>query len=56
MGGKLIVPPQKLLENSILIELEAAAMKSGTTPLVIGVYSGGKRLQTLKTAFVGPLN
>ena len=56
MGGKLIVPPQKLLENSILIELEAAAMKSGTTPLVIGVYSGGKRLQTLKTAFVGPRN
>ena len=56
MGGKLIVLPQKLLENSILVELEASAMKSGTTPLVIGVYSNGKRLQTLKTAFVGPRN
>ena len=56
MGGKLVVLPQKLLENSILVELEASAMKSGTTPLVIGVYSGGKRLQTLKTAFIGPRN
>lgn len=56
MGGKLVVLPQKLLENSILVELDAAAMKSGTTPLVIGVYSDGKKLQTLKTAFIGPRN
>jgi cytochrome c oxidase accessory protein FixG len=56
MGGKLVVPSQKLLENSVLIELEPAAMKSGTTPLVIGVYSAGKKVQTLKTAFIGPRN
>ena len=54
MGGNLVVPPQKLLENSVLIELAPAAMKSGTTPLVIGVYSDGKRIQILKTAFIGP--
>jgi cytochrome c oxidase accessory protein FixG len=56
MGGNLVVPSQKLLENSVLIELDPAAMKSGTTPLVIGVYSGGKKIQTLKTAFIGPRN
>ena len=56
MGGNLVVPPEKLLENSLLVELDPAAMKSGTTPLVIGVYSGGKKLQTLKTAFIGPRN
>ena len=56
MGGKLEVPPQKLVENSILIELDPAAMKSGATLLVIGVYSDGKKLQTLKTAFFGPRN
>ena len=49
-------PPQKLSENSVLIELDPAAMKSGTTPLVIGVYSGGKKVQTFKTAFIGPRN
>ena len=56
MGGQLVVPPQKLLENSVLVELEPAAMKSGTTPVVVGVYAGGKKLQTLKTAFIGPRN
>ena len=56
MGGNLVVPSQKLLENSVLIELDPAAMKSGTTPLVIGVYSAGKKIQTLKTAFIGPRN
>ena len=56
MGGTLVVPPQKLLENSLLVELDPAAMKSGTTPIVVGVYSGGKKIQTLKTAFIGPRN
>ena len=56
MGGQLIVPPQKLLENSLLVEVDPAAMKSGTTPIVIGVYSGGKKVQALKTAFIGPRN
>ena len=56
MGGKLVVPPQKLLENSLLVELDPATMHSGTTPIVVGVYAGVKKLQTLKTAFVGPRN
>jgi cytochrome c oxidase accessory protein FixG len=52
--GNIVVAPQKLSENSVLIELDPSAMKSGTTPLVIGVYSGGRKIQTLKTAFIGP--
>jgi len=55
-AGNLIVPPQKSIETSVLIELEPAAMKSGTTQLAIGVYSGGKKVETLKTAFIGPRN
>lgn len=54
MGGKLEVPAQDLLENSILVELNPDAMKSGTTPVVIGVYSRGKRIQTINTSFIGP--
>jgi cytochrome c oxidase accessory protein FixG len=54
--GNIVVEPQKLSENSVLVELDAGAMKPGTTPLVIGVYAGGKKLQTLKTAFIGPRN
>jgi cytochrome c oxidase accessory protein FixG len=54
--GKIVVAAQKLSESSVLIELDPAAMKSGTTPLVIGVYSGRKKIETLKTAFIGPRN
>jgi cytochrome c oxidase accessory protein FixG len=54
MGRDLVVPPQKLTETSVLIELDPAVMKSGTTPLVVGVYLDGHRIQTLKTAFIGP--
>jgi hypothetical protein len=52
--GSILVPPQKLSENSVLIELDPAAMQSGSTPVVVGVYSGGHKLETLKTAFIGP--
>lgn len=52
--GNLVVAPQKTFENSVLIELDSSVMHPGNTPLVLGVYSGGKKLQTLKTAFIGP--
>ena len=54
-GGTVAVA-QKLMQNSILVELDPFDMKSGTTPVIIGVYSEGKKLQTLKTSFVGPRN
>lgn len=54
MGSELHVPPQKLAESSLLIELAPEALKGGKTPLVVGLYSGAERLQTVKTVFVGP--
>jgi cytochrome c oxidase accessory protein FixG len=54
LGKGLVVPPQKRLETSVLIELAPAQLQSGTTELTVGVYSEGKRLQTLKTGFIGP--
>ena len=55
-AGNLVLPSQKASQSSVLIELDASAMKSGTTPLVIDVYYNGKKLDTLKTAFIGPRN
>jgi cytochrome c oxidase accessory protein FixG len=54
MGGQLVVPPQKLAEAPVLVDLDRAVMKSGATLLVVGVYTGGRRVQTIKTAFLGP--
>ncbi|MBC8097719.1 MAG: cytochrome c oxidase accessory protein CcoG, partial [Akkermansiaceae bacterium] len=48
------VQPRKLAETSVLIELDQANMKPGQTPLVVGVYADGKKVETLKTSFIGP--
>jgi polyferredoxin len=54
MGGSLNVPPQRLAENSVLIDINPELVPHGKLPLEIGVYSNGKRIETLKTAFIGP--
>jgi cytochrome c oxidase accessory protein FixG len=54
MGQAIVAPPQKSAETSMLIELEPAAMKPGTTPVLVGVYSQGRRIELLKTGFIGP--
>ena len=54
MSGESVVPAQKIYETSILIELDKASMKPGLTPVHVGVYSGGKCVQTIVTSFIGP--
>jgi cytochrome c oxidase accessory protein FixG len=54
MGRNIVVPPQQLAETSLLIDLDPSVMKPGITPLIIGVYSEGRKLETVKTAFIGP--
>jgi cytochrome c oxidase accessory protein FixG len=54
MGKQIVVAPEKLAEASVLIELDKKQMLPGKTPVVVGVYSNGRRLETLKTAFIGP--
>src|SRR5436305_9016821 len=36
MGADIVVPPEKLVENSILIVLDKSVLKSGTTPVAVG--------------------
>ncbi len=54
MGQDIVVPPEQLTETSLLVELDRSVMQSGTTPIAIGVYSGEKKIDTVKTKFLGP--
>lgn len=56
MSGSFTVPKEQLAQTSILIDLDPATLTGGKTRLEIGVYSNGKRLETVKTVFVGPRN
>lgn len=53
-AGKLVVPKASLAQTSVLIELDPASLAGQTTKLKLGVYAGDKRLETVKTVFVGP--
>jgi cytochrome c oxidase accessory protein FixG len=54
MGQDMVVPPEQLAQASALISLEQKALKPGSTPIIVGVYSNGRRLETLKSSFIGP--
>ncbi len=56
MGGssELIVPKEQLAQTAVLIELAPTVVTGGQIPLQIGVYSRDKRIETVKTVFIGP--
>lgn len=54
MGPPLVVPPRMLAETSVLIDLPADALASGKANLEVGVYSQGRKLDLIKTVFIGP--
>lgn len=53
-GGELNLPAEKQTEASVLIEIGPEKLNSGTTPIQVGLYSGEKKISSLKTIFIGP--
>jgi cytochrome c oxidase accessory protein FixG len=55
LGSKdLSVPGEQQFETSVLLELPPEALAGRTTPVVVEVFSEGKRIDRIKTSFVGP--
>jgi cytochrome c oxidase accessory protein FixG len=54
LGGELDLPAEKQTEASVLIELAPEKLASGSTPIVVAVYCAGKKVDKIKTIFVGP--
>jgi len=54
LGGQPILPREKQTEASVLVEIPRAQLKPGNTPIEVGVYVSGKRVERIKTIFVGP--
>jgi hypothetical protein len=53
-ASEFVVPHEQLRQVSVLVELDRVHMTGHMTALRVGVYSGGKRLETVKTSFIGP--
>jgi len=56
LGGQLNIPAEKQTEASVLVEIAPDKLASGNTPVVVGVYCAGKRIDKIKTVFIGPRN
>lgn len=54
LGPPLRLAPGQLSQASVLVELDPAQLRGASTPLLLGVYAEGRRLQKLKTVFMGP--
>jgi cytochrome c oxidase accessory protein FixG len=54
LGGELNLPAEKQTDASVLVEIEPSHLRSGTTPVTVRVYAGGKPIDRIKTIFIGP--
>lgn len=54
MGGQFVVPQENIAQTSVLIMLDRDSLAGRKTDLRVAVYSGGKRLDSIKTSFIGP--
>jgi polyferredoxin len=53
--GELVVPKAALMQTSVLIAVDPKNLRGTSTPVRIGIYDrNGKRIETVKTVFVGP--
>jgi cytochrome c oxidase accessory protein FixG len=56
VGKEIVLKAEGITESTFFIYLNKADLKDRKTKLQIGVYSGGKKIKTVKTNFLGPIN
>lgn len=54
MGGPVLVPGGKVVESNFLLVKPKNSLSSSNTPVEIGIYSGGEKIELFKTTFIGP--
>lgn len=52
--NNLVVPPEGLVEGTFFVKVDKSFVKERKNKLLIGVYSGDKKIETIKTNFLGP--
>ena len=50
----MIVPKESYFETSFFVKIDRQLIKKRKTPIVLGIYRGGNRIETIKTTFLGP--
>lgn len=55
IGKDIIVTKESKVESEFFVLLSKPSIKERKTVLLIGIYSGNKKLETVKTNFLGPV-
>ena len=50
----MVVPKESYFQTSFFVKIERQLVLKRKTPSVLGVYQGDKRIETIKTTFLGP--
>ncbi|MBL7856781.1 MAG: cytochrome c oxidase accessory protein CcoG [Cyclobacteriaceae bacterium] len=55
-GGEVKIPAEGLVKSVYFIKIPAGEVKSARTIVMLGVYKAGKKLETVKIKFIGPVS
>jgi hypothetical protein len=50
----MVVPKESYFQTSFFVKIERQLVVKRKTPIVLGVYQGDKKIETIKTTFLGP--
>ncbi|HEX6848759.1 MAG TPA: cytochrome c oxidase accessory protein CcoG [Chitinophagaceae bacterium] len=50
----MVVPKESYFQTSFFVKIDRQLVLKRKTPIVLGVYQGDKRIETIKTTFLGP--
>jgi len=50
----MVVPKESYFQTSFFVKIERQLVQKRKTPIVLGVYQGNKKIETIKTTFLGP--
>jgi hypothetical protein len=56
MGKDLSTKKVAISEGEFFVYLNKSELQSRKTKLLIGIYSNGKKIKTVKTNFLGPVS
>jgi cytochrome c oxidase accessory protein FixG len=54
VADNLVVPKESYFQTPFFVKIERQLITKRKTPIVLGVYEGDKKIETVKTTFLGP--
>jgi polyferredoxin len=54
VGKDFMVPKESHFQSSFFVKIDGRQLLKRKTTIVLGVYRGGKKIETIKTTFLGP--